>query len=210
MQDDKEKLQWMEWARKILSIAQSGLTYTENKYDIDRYQQLRQIGEEIFSKYTETNLDIVKGLFDKEKGYLTPKVDVRGIIFKDNRILMVQEGIDGRWTVPGGWADVHYSPFEIAAKEVEEEAGIIVKPVRLLAVLDKNRHPHPPDIFYTYKMFILCEHVSGEPKPGMETLDAGYFGMDEIPPLSEPRVTMNQLRLMFDFLKNPGKETVCD
>ncbi|MFP4059358.1 MAG: NUDIX hydrolase [Bacteroidales bacterium] len=210
MQDDKEKLQWMEWARKILSIAQSGLTYTENKYDIDRYQQLRQIGEEIFSKYTETNLDIVKGLFDKEKGYLTPKVDVRGIIFKDNRILMVQEGIDGRWTVPGGWADVHYSPFEIAAKEVEEEAGIIVKPVRLLAVLDKNRHPHPPDIFYTYKMFILCEHVSGEPKPGMETLDAGYFGLDEIPPLSEPRVTMNQLRLMFDFLKNPGKETVCD
>ena len=210
MQDDKEKLQWMEWARKILSIAQSGLTYTENKYDIDRYQQLRQIGEEIFSKYSETNLDIVKGLFDKEKGYLTPKVDVRGIIFKDNRILMVQEGIDGRWTVPGGWADVHYSPFEIAAKEVEEEAGIIVKPVRLLAVLDKNRHPHPPDIFYTYKMFILCEHVSGEPKPGMETLDAGYFGMDEIPPLSEPRVTMNQLRLMFDFLKNPGKETVCD
>lgn len=210
MQDDKEILQWMEWARKILSIAQSGLTYTENKYDIDRYQQLRQIGEEIFSKYTETNLDIVKGLFDKEKGYLTPKVDVRGIIFKDNRILMVQEGIDGRWTVPGGWADVHYSPFEIAAKEVEEEAGIIVKPVRLLAVLDKNRHPHPPDIFYTYKMFILCEHVSGEPKPGMETLDAGYFGLDEIPPLSEPRVTMNQLRLMFDFLKNPGKETVCD
>ena len=210
MNNEKEKLLWMEWARKILSVAQSGLTYSENKYDIDRYEQLREISDDIFSRYAGADLSVVKHLFDNEKGYLTPKVDVRGVVFRDNKILMVKEGVDGRWTVPGGWADVHFSPFEIAVKEISEEAGIVVKPIRLLAVLDKNRHPHPPDIFYTYKIFILCEHVSGEPEPGMETLDTGFFGLDEIPPLSEPRITLNQLKLMFEFLENPGKQAVCD
>ncbi len=128
-------------------------------------------------------------VFASEKGYQTPKVDVRGVVFRGNKILLVRETIDGRWSVPGGWADVGLTPLEVARKEVFEEAGLEVKPVRLLAVLDKMCHSHPPDMYHIYKIFILCEEQGGTLQNGMETSETGFFGLDELPPLSVPRIT---------------------
>ena len=123
---------------------------------------------------------------------------------------MVKESNDGKWTLPGGWADVNYSPFEVAKKEVSEEAGIIVKPIRLLAVFDKMKHAHPPDIYHVYKLFILCKDSGEAVKPGMETTDAAWIERDAIPPLSGLRITKEQILTMFEFLNDPEKDVLCD
>jgi ADP-ribose pyrophosphatase YjhB (NUDIX family) len=136
----------------------------------------------------------------ERNGYRTPKVDVRAVVFNDkDEILLVQERIDSRWSLPGGWCDVGYTPTEIAEKETYEEAGIQVKVKRLLAVLDKKCHEHPEDLFYSYKIFMECEAGSYDINTGMETLDVGFFGINEIPELSTPRNTAAQIRMMFDF-----------
>lgn len=201
---------WLTTAQRIQAIAQAGLTYAENHYDLERYEELKQLSAAMLSDYTDTPVGKIIGLFDQEVGYPTPKVDVRGVIFQDGKLLMVREVIDGGWAVPGGWADVGYSPSEIAVKEVQEEAGITVEAVRVLAVLDKKCHPHPPTPFYTYKIFILCRHLSGTPEVGPETSDVGYFGRDELPGLSTERLTASQAALLFEFLDNPEKEVVFD
>ena len=144
---------WMDIARRIQSIAQSGMTYCENEFDLERYRELKEIAKSIISEHTNTDFDRVAGFLDMETGYLTPKVDIRVVVFQDEKILMVKEKIDGKWSLPGGWADVGLSPFEIAEKEVQEEAGVIVKAERLLAVYDKNKHNHPPDYHHIYKLF---------------------------------------------------------
>lgn len=203
-------LQWLDIAKEIQSIAQAGLTYAENKYDRDRYEQLRELSIKILEDYTNISQEKIRELFASEEGYQTPKVDVRAVIFRNNKILMVQEGIDGQWTLPGGWADVGYTPFENVVKEVQEEAGMQVKPLRLLAVFDKTRHPHPPDAFHIYKLFVLCEDSGEEPRPGMETLDTDWYSRDQIPPLSLPRITESQIKYMFEFYDHPEKEMLCD
>jgi ADP-ribose pyrophosphatase YjhB (NUDIX family) len=201
---------WLEMAKRLQAIAQAGLEYSENKYDIDRYQQIRQLSLEIMHDFTELPMDKLIDVFSSEKGYQTPKVDVRGVVFRGDQILMVRETIDGRWSVPGGWADVGLTPFEVARKEVYEEAGLEVRPIRMLAVLDKKCHSHPPDLYHIYKIFILCEELGGDLKGGMETSETGFFSMDNLPLLSEPRITREQITLMFDYRNNPGKEAVCD
>jgi ADP-ribose pyrophosphatase YjhB (NUDIX family) len=201
---------WLEIAKKLQAVAQAGLEYSENKYDIDRYNQIRQLSLEIMHDFTGLAMERLVNVFTSEKGYQTPKVDVRGVVFRDNKILMVKETIDGHWSIPGGWADVGLTPFEVAKKEVHEESGLEVTPVRLLAVLDKNRHSHPPDLYHIYKIFILCEEEGGILKNGMETSDVGFFSPDDLPPLSEPRITEEQINLIFEFKKNPQKEAVCD
>jgi len=201
---------WLEMAKKLQAVAQAGLEYCENKYDIDRYHQVRQLSIEIMKEFTELPMEKLVGVFAAERGYQTPKVDVRGVVFRDDQLLMVRETIDGRWSIPGGWADVGLTPFEVAKKEVFEEAGLVVEPRQLLAVLDKKRHSHPPDMFHIYKIFILCEETGGELKGGMETSETGFFGPDTFPPLSEQRITLEQIRLMYDYKNNPGKPAYCD
>ena len=201
---------WLQIAKEIQSISQAGLTYTENKYDIERYQRLRDLSVSILKEYTDAPVEKIRTLFTSEEGYQTPKIDVRGVIFREGKILMVRESIDGKWTLPGGWADVGYSPFEIAEKEIFEEAGIKVTPERLLAVFDKMKHSHPPDIYHVYKFFILCRDSGQDVKPGMETTDVGWFGRDENLPLSELRITREQINIMFDFYDNPEKDVLCD
>jgi ADP-ribose pyrophosphatase YjhB (NUDIX family) len=201
---------WLDLAKRLQSIAQAGLTYGYDKYDLERYQQIRDISVEILSHHTEIPAEKVVQIFASESGYQTPKVDIRGVVFRDGKILMVREGIDGNWGLPGGWADVGYTPFEIAQKEVWEEGGIAVKPLRLLAVFDKTKHPHPPDIYHIYKLFILCEDLGGEIKPGMETLEVKWADRTERLPLSTPRITQNQIDIMFEFFDNPEKDVLCD
>ncbi len=132
------QLKWLEWAKQIQAISQAGLEYSRDVYDIDRFQQLRELSIEIMQQYTAVESEQIRELFAAETGYATPKVDVRGVVFRDERILMVKEKIDGHWSLPGGWADIGLSPKEIAVKEVREESGYIVEPIRLLGVLDKS------------------------------------------------------------------------
>ena len=201
---------WLTTAQRLQSIAQAGLTYCQNDYDRERYEELMQISAQIVADYSEAPFEKIMDLYKQEEGYLTPKVDIRGVIFQDDKLLMVQEKIDQGWTVPGGWADVGYSPSEIVAKGVQEEAGITVVPERLLAVLDKKCHNHPPTPFYTYKVFILCQYTAGEIKVGSETMDVGFFGIDELPPLSVERLTLEQAQMLFEFHHNPAKAVLFD
>jgi ADP-ribose pyrophosphatase YjhB (NUDIX family) len=201
---------WLDVAKRIQAIAQGGLEFGYDKYDLDRYQQLRAISVEIMHGLTDEPVEKIAGLFASEKGYQTPKVDVRGVVFRNGKLLMVKEGVDENWTLPGGWADVSHTPFEVAAKEVWEEAGLKVKPLQLLAVLDKMRWPMPQDKYHIYKLFILCEDLGGVIKNGMETLDVKWMDRTEKLPLSTPRTCQEQIDLMFEYYDNPEKDVLCD
>ncbi len=206
-----ENTKWLHYVKRIQAIAQAGLTYGENKYDIDRYQDLRNLSMEMMKEYTGEEIEPIRNLFASEKGYQTPKIDIRGVVFNhEGKILMVREMIDNRWSLPGGWADVGYSPRQIAVKEVWEESGFEVETQRLLAVFDKNSHPHPPDIYQAYKLFILCKITGGEAKKGMETSDVAFFDRNNLPELSTPRNTEGQILMMFEYLDNPEKPVYFD
>lgn len=203
--------EWLEFAKRLQAIAQAGMTYTTSPFELERYEEVRAISIEMMAAYTHTPLEAIPELFAGETGYQTPKVDIRAVIFRDDKILMVQEQVDQCWSLPGGWADIGYSPAEMAVKEAQEEAGITVRPVRLLGIVDKRKHPHPPGPYHIYKMFILCEIAAGEPCPdGKETIGVGYFGRDELPPLSIKRITHSQLELLFSFLDDPAREPLFD
>jgi ADP-ribose pyrophosphatase YjhB (NUDIX family) len=203
-------LKWLEWAKQIQAISQIGLTYAKDPYDIERYEQLRNLSIEIVNEYTNAGVPLLKEAFANEKGYATPKVDIRGVVFRGDRILLVKEKADGGWSLPGGWADIGLSPKEVAVKEVREESGFEVEPVKLLAILDKSKHNHPPSLYHTYKLFILCEIVGGSDQAGMETSAVGFFARDRLPELSEERNTYEQIQLMFDLHENPFSEVVLD
>ena len=203
------KIKWLQLAHQLQSIAQAGLTYSENKYDIERFEQLLQISKEIVVDHSEISSEKIDKIFDMEEGYLTPKVDVRGVIFREEKLLMVKETLDGKWALPGGWADVGYTPSQVVEKEVQEEAGLIVKATDLMAVMDKKCHPHPADLYYVYKMFFLCKEQGGKLQQGMETSDVGFFGINEIPELSTGRNTTSQIKKIFE-LKDKSFQTLFD
>jgi ADP-ribose pyrophosphatase YjhB (NUDIX family) len=201
---------WLEYAKRVQALAQAGITYAENSFDLERYLELSDISVRIMAEISGTDVLRVRELFTNEIGYQTPKTDVRAVIFQDNKILLVREKVDNCWALPGGWADVGFTPGEVAEKETREEAGLEVRAGRLLAVLDKKCHPHPPSPYHTYKIFILCEVIGGALQQGSETLDVQYFGRGELPELSVERGTVSQIQLMFEYLDNPAKEPVFD
>ncbi|MCM3887150.1 NUDIX hydrolase [Frankia sp. R82] len=201
---------WLGWVRELYSIAQSGLTYCENPYDLERFEQLHQLAGQIAARCAAVDVPVAEGIFAGEVGYRTPKVDVRGVLFDADRILLVRERSDGGWSLPGGWADVGLTPSEVVVKEIREEAGLVAEPVRLLGVLDKRRHAHPPYPNDTYKIFVRCRVVGGVASGGLETSDVGWFARDELPPLSTQRTTTNQLAMMFAFLDDPGAPALLD
>ena len=202
---------WIDYVKEIQAIAQAGLTFTKNEYELERYARLRTLSVEMMSHYSHTSPEIVNSLFANERGYQTPKIDIRSVVFSADKILMVQETIDHRWSLPGGYADIGISPKEVAVKETLEEAGYHVVPVKLLAVLDKRFHQHPVSPFHLYKIFFLCEIIDHEALPkNVETCDVGFFSLENLPPLSTGRVTTEQLDLMFQFHNDPLKEPVFD
>ena len=188
---------WLNIAKRLEAIAQIGLTYSKDDYDTERYHEIRDISHQIFNHYTDAPLEKIQNLFSRENGYPTPKVDVRGVIFQDKKILLVKEKLDGMWALPGGWADIGFTPSEVVVKEVKEEAGLEIAPVKLLAVYDKKCHAHPPSALHVYKMFILCAITGGTLNPGMETLEAEFFSQDKLPELSVERNTPEQIHLLF-------------
>lgn len=190
----------LQLAKQLQALAETGLHFSENDYDLDRYQIIEEISLRMLSLLTGFSAETIELSTPERNGYRTPKVDVRAVIFNDrDEILLVQERIDSRWALPGGWCDVGYTPTETAEKEAEEEAGIRVKAKRLLAVLDKKCHEHPEDLFYAYKIFMECEAENYDIKTGMETLDVGFFARDKLPELSTPRNTAGQIQKMFEF-----------
>ena len=168
MADEVVQPHWLLWARQLQAIAQTGLTFSESAYDRERYEAIRSLAAQIMTHHSDADLRRVEGLFAEQAGYATPKVDVRGAVFRDGRILMVREIADaGRWTLPGGWADVNQSPSESVVREVMEEAGVQVAVRKLAAVYDRERHPHrPPSPFHIYKLFFICDIVGGSQRPG--------------------------------------------
>jgi ADP-ribose pyrophosphatase YjhB (NUDIX family) len=210
-----ESHQLLVHAQRLQALAQAGLAYTTNPYDVDRYLEIREISIALLQELTDEPLEKIVRVFASEEGYPTPKVDVRAVVFRGlDQILLVQETIDhGRWTVPGGWADVGYTPFEVAVKETREETGLVVRPLRLLALWDKRKHDHPPQPWYVYKAFIQCEVTGGELlAQTSETSGARWFRREELAAveLSTDRVTAAQLEELFRFAADPGLPAVCD
>ncbi len=188
-------------------MAHLGLTYANNEYDRERYHELEQISLEMMQQVSGQPLAEITAYFNTKKEYITPKVDIRAVIFNDQKqLLLVREKADGKWSLPGGWADIGFSPKEIAVKEALEETGFNVKPVKLLAIFDKRCHPHPPQPDYVYKIFIQCEIINGEKTEAFDIMDVGFFNQNAIPGLSEDRVLPAQINLMFEYLVDHRKK----
>ena len=195
---------WLRWSRQLMAIAQNGLTFVNNPFDKERYEAIRAIAAEILSDHTGTDWSQITDLFSREVGYATPKVDVRGVVIRDNTILLVKERADGLWTLPGGWADVNESPSEAVVREVYEESGYRTRAARLLAVLDRSKHCNiPPLPFHIYKIFILCELLGGDPATSHEIDDVAFFAENELPELSLSRTTPAQIVRMFEHFRCP-------
>lgn len=204
---------WLLWAREIQALAQTGLTFTQDKYDHERYERLRTLAAEMIAQHVGVPARSIETLFAGQTGYATPKIDVRGAVFKRDQILLVRETSDGdRWTLPGGWADVNESPSESVIKEVREESGLEVRVNKLVAVWDRSKHPHTPSYpFHIWKLFFLCEIMDGKPQRGTETSEVAFFGEDELPSdLSVSRVLLPQLRRMFEHIRRPELPTEFD
>jgi ADP-ribose pyrophosphatase YjhB (NUDIX family) len=203
--------QWLRWARELQALAQTGNHFTTSDYDRERYARISEIAAEIFEKQGDTEGSKIRTIFEAQFGYATPKVDVRAAVFRDRKILLVQERTDGLWTLPGGWADVNDSPSEAIAKEVWQESGFQVKVERLLAVFDRAKHPHdPPFPFHIYKMFFQCEIEGGEATPSAETSSVEFFGPEALPPLSLSRITEEQIQFCFRAGLNATAPTAFD
>lgn len=195
---------WLDWVRRLQSMAQNGLTYSKDPYDVDRYNTLLDIAAEIVASQEPVSAEQVRGIFARETGHATPKVDVRGVVFDADRVLLVKEISDGRWTVPGGWADIGDSPSEATIREIREESGYEARVVKLMALYDRMRHEHPPHAFHIYKVFFLCEITGGAPAVSNETDGVGFFPIGDLPELSVGRVTARQIHRFYEHYVNPG------
>lgn len=202
---------WLYWAKQLQSIAQGGIEYTSNLYDRERYERIRALSIEILHEYTGIDNDSLLGLFANETGYQTPKIDVRAAIFNDdNKILMVRERIDNKWSLPGGWADIELTLSENLIKESIEEAGAEIKPKRVIAIFDRNKHVNDDFPYSTYKIFVECDFIKGEFTNNTETLENGFFTFETLPELSEGRNTREQIEKCFKARTEKTFEAIFD
>ncbi|WP_439328112.1 NUDIX hydrolase N-terminal domain-containing protein [Lonepinella sp. BR2357] len=195
---------WLSWAIEIQSIAQNGLAYSKNIFDIERYQRLRDISAEMLSHKTQIPTDKIKKLFCQEEGYQTPKIDTRAAIFKDDKILLVQEN-DHLWNLPGGWVDVQQTIYRNTIKEVKEEAGLTVEPRLIIAIHEQHKRNNPPFAHRVLKTFVMCDLLGGEFQPNSETIQSGYFSLEELEHLNvnDEKNTKAQMQLCFQAYHSP-------
>ncbi|MGI8588775.1 MAG: NUDIX hydrolase [Chloroflexia bacterium] len=219
MQANEAEPVWLGWARRLQVIAQNGLTYVQDLYDRERYEQIAELAAEILSAGADLDLASARGLFGAEIGHATPKVDVRGAVFRDGEILLVRERADGCWTLPGGWADPGESPGQATVREVYEESGYRTRAVRLLALYDRSLHAQGPHPFHIYKAFFHCEVAGEEPDRSrsrqtspshQETDGVGFFRPDALPQMSLGRVTPAQIARLLELYRNPAWPTDFD
>jgi ADP-ribose pyrophosphatase YjhB (NUDIX family) len=201
---------WLRWAQRIQAIAQTGLTYARDPFDRERYEELRGIAAEMAARELAVPPEEVRVAFASGLGYPTPKVDVRAVVFRGAEILLVRERRNGRWTLPGGWADAGDTPSLAAERETLEESGYRVRAEKLVALLDKSRHEHPPSLDYTYKVLIRCRLEGGAPRTGHEIDAVGFFARDALPELDLDRTTPGQVDLAFAHLGDPARPTDFD
>ncbi len=201
---------WLKWAIEIQSLAQVGLTYTNNVYDIERYERLREIAAEMVEEKSKINLSKVKDLFCHETGYATPKIDTRAAAFKENKILLVHENND-TWSLPGGWCDTLETIKTNTEKEVKEEAGLDVKATKIIALQDRNKHNKPVYAYGVCKVFVLCDIMGGNFIENMETTEIGYLSLEEIPSnLAEEKSTKEQIEMCFKAFYDENWQTQFD
>ena len=200
---------WLAWAVELQSLAQAGLTYGKDGFDLERYARIREISAEILAHMTGLPAEKVTGLFCNETGYQTPKLDTRAAVFQDGKILLVRER-DGRWALPGGWCDVNVSVGENTVKEVKEEAGLDVIPRRIIAVQDRAKHNLPVYAYGVCKIFVQCDAAGGQFTPNLETTEARYFPPDQLPPLAEEKNTPAQIALCFEAYRSDAWATHFD
>ena len=202
---------YFEKIKRLHALAEIGLEYNNEPYDIERYQEIRTICLEMLEKLTRIPVAEIVPVIEERNGYRTPKVDVRAVVFNENdQVLLVQEKADKLWALPGGWTDIAYSPGEVAEKECMEEAGLKVKAKRLLAIIDKQKQGMPPAFEYVYKIFLLCEKMGDSISAGSETCDVGWFYENELPALSLPRNNEAQIKMMYEYKRGERKEAYFD
>jgi ADP-ribose pyrophosphatase YjhB (NUDIX family) len=212
MNNAADKTKWLEWVRELQALAQTGLAYCKDPFDIERYERLHQLAAEIAAHHTDTDYATIHNLFKQDVGHATPKVDVRGVIFENDQILLVKETADGLWTLPGGWVDIGEPASAACIREVYEESGYKTRAAKLLAVYDRAKHGHPPHPWYIYKLFFRCEQ-DGVPEPlppNVETEAVAFFAEDNLPPLSIGKVTPAQIQRLFEHYRNPALPTDFD
>lgn len=201
---------WLEWAREIQALSQTGLTYCQSEYDKERYQRLTEIAAEIIDRHTGLDYEPLLENFYAQPGYATPKVDVRGAIVKDGKILLVQERSDQRWSMPGGWADVGDRPSEVVVREVWEESGFQVVTRKIVGVYDCNRTGTPLAFYHAYKLVFLCDLIGGQASPSHETLAVDFFDFNDLPPLSQERTNQRYLNEIQAHLRDAHRPTAFD
>jgi ADP-ribose pyrophosphatase YjhB (NUDIX family) len=208
----RSKMNLVSLARELDAIAQTGLHFSKDPYDKERYERLRTIAAELLAVQSDLSCDEILAWSKEEFGYATPKVDVRAFIQQQNKVLLIREDADdGLWTLPGGWADVNESPSESIVREAEEESGYIIKPIRLLAVFDRERQGHtPPFPYHVYKMFFHCEIVGGSPRRTSESSESAFFNEAELPKLSQSRVLPHQIQAFFRAIREGNIATEYD
>ena len=206
---NKKSPQWLHWAREIFSLSQSGIAYSGNPYDIERYKRLQEITAEIIESHSDVPQESALNSFSMQAGYITPKIDVRGAVIHDGKILLIQERADGNWAMPGGWADLGDSPATVAEREVWEESGFRVKAEKVVAVIDANRI-QPMEFYHAYKLIFLCRLLDGEPRTSYETLAVDFFPPDHLPPLSFYRTNEDMLKEVFAHIADPHRPAAFD
>ena len=201
---------WLQWAREIQSLSQTGYHFAENDFQRERNHRLSEIAAEMISEYGHLDLQPLADTFHAQIGYATPRVDVRGAVFRDGKLLMVRERLDGGWTLPGGWADVGDRPSHAAEREVWEEAGFRVKARKVVGIYDANR-VGPLELFHAFKIVFLCDLLDGEARPSNETSEVTFFGPDDIPDsLSGERTKPRHIQDAFTAIAHPDHSTVFD
>ena len=202
---------WKKWAQELQFLAQCSLAYSKDKFDRERSERIRDIACEMLSYKYDLPIEKIKMNFASEIGYQTPKVETRAAIIKDNKVLLVKEQLDGKWALPGGYQDVNVSIRENVIKEASEEAGAVVQPLKVVAVLDYNRHHHVNFPLGMVKIFVLCEYISHSFNENTETLGAEFYTLDNLPELSLTRTTKKQLEMCFECYKDPENwDTIFD
>lgn len=202
---------WLDTAQRLRAIAQTGLAYSNERFDRQRYDELTQMAQGMLAALLTQTPEVITRAFAIEQGYPTPKVDVRTAVFSEGRILLVKEWLDGLWTMPGGWADELDSPSKAAERECEEESGYIVRVTRLVSLKDRRIHPYEPQqLGGVYKLFFLAELVGGEARVSEETTDVGFFALDELPPLSLSRTLRADIEQAWAHLNDPSRATTFD
>lgn len=206
---EKENRKWLDWAVELQSIAQAGLFYGKDKFDLERYEKIREISAEMISYKTDISVEKVKDLFCNETGYQTPKLDTRAAIFQDDKILLVKEN-NGTWSLPGGWVDVNVSVKENVVKEVKEEAGLDVVAKTVIAVQDREKHNLPIYAYKVCKIFVLCTVIGGGFEENIETVESRYFGIDELPALATEKNNEEQIKMCFDAFYSDNWKTILE